>query len=389
VTGGQLVGWAEGQEGGAERARRPPGPGGRSGDGCGEAPEGGGRLPHPHGEVVAAAGGDGVGQLVVQPLGEHLDGHGLGRGRPDGLEVAVAQAVGDLGERLVEQVEVADHAPVVEVGAADDDLQPVVVGVELALGPLHARHHVQRPHLDRRPDLVHGAHVYHSAACTRPDAPASTAANARGASAKGKSWVASGVRGSSSSSVRATARRRARVQRPDSAAGIVDTWVLRTTRRRRWKSPPSGSATSFVPYHDTTSASPSWASRPSAVRRASGRPLASTTSGTPSGAASARTSPTASGATAGTPIAAATDRRPAAGSTPVTRAPARCSSSEVARPTAPSPVTSTGSSSTGPASSATCSAVSTRGSSVARRGSTPSTGTTSSTSTTNRSWWGW
>src|SRR5690606_30586522 len=296
---------------------RPPGAAGRSGHGRGEAPEGGGRLPHPHGEVVAAAGGDRVGELVVQPLGEHLDGDRLGRGRPDGLEVAVAQAVGDLGQGLVEHVEVADHATVVEVVAADDDLEAVLVGVELALGALDARHHVQRPDLDRRSDLVHGAHVYHSAACTRSDAPASTAAYARGASAKGKSWVASGASGSSSSRRRATARRRACVQRPDRAAGTVDTWVLRTTRRRRWKSPPSGSGTSLVPYQDTTSTSPSWARSPSALRRASGRPLASTTRGTPWGPVPARTSPTASGATAGTPTEAATARRAAAGSTPV------------------------------------------------------------------------
>ena len=61
----------------------------------------------------------------------------------------------------------------------------------------------------------------------------------------------------------------------------------------------------------------------------------------------------------------------------------------VSRPTTPRPLTTTVSSSTGPASSVSCSAVSTKGSNVATRASTGGSGTTSDAGTTKRSWWGW
>ena len=215
-------------------------------------------------EVVPAAIADRGGEGAVEPAGEDLDGHRLGVRRPDRLEVSVPQPVRHPGEGGVEDVEVAHHAPLAEAGPAHDDLQPVVVGVELALGALGARHDVQCPHLHRGADLVpadlvHGGHVYHSAACRRPTAPSSTAAKAAAASLNANAWVASRSSRSSANRSRATARRRATVQRPASAAGMVDTWVLRMRSRRRWNSAPSGRGASLVPYHDTTRASPSWA----------------------------------------------------------------------------------------------------------------------------------
>ena len=62
-------------------------------------------------------------------------------------------------QRGVEHVEVADHAPVVELLALDDHLEAVVVLVELAFGPFDAGHDVLRGELDRGADLEHGLPV--------------------------------------------------------------------------------------------------------------------------------------------------------------------------------------------------------------------------------------
>ena len=95
----------------------------------------------------------------MQPAGEDLHRDRLGVRRADHLEVGVAQPVGDVLQRGVKDVEVAHHAAVAEVCPSDHDLEPVVVGVQLALGALDTRHHVQGTHLDRRPDLVHRGYV--------------------------------------------------------------------------------------------------------------------------------------------------------------------------------------------------------------------------------------
>ena len=68
----------------------------------------------------------------MHPAGEHLDRHGLGV--DDRLQVGAVHRAGGLPQRLVQQVEVDDHAPLVEVVPADDDVEPVVVRVPLALG---------------------------------------------------------------------------------------------------------------------------------------------------------------------------------------------------------------------------------------------------------------
>ncbi len=79
------------------------------------------------------------GQEVVRPPGEDLHGHRLGVVRPDHVEVLVAHDVVDALEGGVEDVEVADHAPVVELLPLDDHVEPVVVLVELPFRALRRR----------------------------------------------------------------------------------------------------------------------------------------------------------------------------------------------------------------------------------------------------------
>ena len=191
--------------------------------------------------------------------------------------------------------------------------------------------------------------------------------------------------------VRRAARRRRRgvarrsIDRSD-RAGIVDTCVLRIVSRRRWKSPPSGSDTSFAPYQDATRATPSCDSSPSAVRSASGLPDTSITSGTPAERPSdSSASGSSSGETASMPSPPAASRRHGWVSTASTRAPARCSNNAVNVPTAPRPNRTTGSPNTAPASRVICNAVSTSGNIVACRGSADPSGTTSTALATKRS----
>ena len=67
----------------------------------------------------------------MQPPGEDLDGDGVGAG------ITVSRSAPSTGaaarSAVVQQVEVDHHAALVEVVPADDDVEPVVVRVPLAL----------------------------------------------------------------------------------------------------------------------------------------------------------------------------------------------------------------------------------------------------------------
>ena len=71
-------------------------------------------------------------------------------------------------QRGVEDVEVADHPTIVELLALDEHLDPVVVLVELSLGPLDAGHDVLGAQADRRTDLEHGTQLYPRATWSSP-----------------------------------------------------------------------------------------------------------------------------------------------------------------------------------------------------------------------------
>ena len=187
----------------------------------------------------------------------------------------------------------------------------------------------------------------------------------------------------------AARRRRPTSHRSARRAGIVDTWVLRIVRRRRWNSWPSGSVTALraVPRGDERRALVGeQRKRPAAARRGCRTPRS------PAGRRASRSE--RRGNVIGGRRRGRRSRRRARdgrsrGSTATTWAPARCSSTLVSAPTTPSPNTTTVSSNTGPASRVICSAVSTNGNSVASRAFTAPSGITSSASATKRSWWGW
>ena len=242
--------------------------------------------------------------------------------------------------------------------------------VELALGPFDTRHDVLRGELDRGADLEHALPVPQR----RVDQPFRCRHRSRRTRRPRPRTEAYGWRGGRGEARRAAPRRRGSGARDSSgwraAAGIVDTCVLRIVSRRRWNSPPSGSDTSLLPYHEATRTVPSWASKPNAERSASGLPDASITSGTGEDArpAEVRAVARSSCETVSTPSPARASRRHARGSTATTRAPARWSMSAVRAPTTPRPSTTTVSPRSGPASRVICNAVSTSGKSVACRG---------------------
>ncbi len=87
---------------------------------------------------------DRVGEEVVRPTGEDLHGDGLCVVGADDVEVLVAHDAVDPLQRGVEDVEIDDHAAVVQLLPFDDDVEAVVVRVQLPLRPFDTRHDVLR-----------------------------------------------------------------------------------------------------------------------------------------------------------------------------------------------------------------------------------------------------
>ena len=239
----------------------------------------------------------------------------------------------------------------------DDDVEPVVVRVPLALRRRHAGHDVEGPHLQRCPGLVHGAIDSAARREAHRVRGVSSAAVGRGAPPRRRtrSWPA-----------RTAAARRAGRRRPGGGGrrpsgrrarpgwwtpGCCGSSAGGGGTRPRAAARPAGGRT-----RSPTSAVPSWASRSSAPGSAVGEPDSSRSSGTP---ADGRRDGSSSGSTAGMPSEAARSRRSPDGSAATTVAPARCSSRAVIMPTMPRPSTATVSCATCPASRVSCSPVST------------------------------
>ena len=100
---------------------------------------------------------DGLAEAPVGPAGQDLDGDRLGLGRADLLQVPALDPGRHRGEGVPEQVQVADHAVLVQLAPGHDHVEAVVVGVQLALGAGHG-HLVQGPDGDAGADLVAGVH---------------------------------------------------------------------------------------------------------------------------------------------------------------------------------------------------------------------------------------
>src|SRR6185503_19257844 len=155
----------------------------------------------------------------VDPRREDLDRHGLGAA---GLgQVAIAHAVRHLGESTREDVEVADHAALVETLPLGHHLDAVVVWVPLVLRRRLVGHPMERAERRRGADLEH---QNLNATCMMLSWPRSSAAYASPARSTGRSCVASSFTGSSVIRRMAARRRRATSHRPASRAGIVETW---------------------------------------------------------------------------------------------------------------------------------------------------------------------
>src|SRR5690348_3437674 len=102
---------------------------------CAVSTERDGSFPDSHGQCFAAGGSHGGREGVMHPAGEHLDGDRLGLGGAYLLQVAVFDPAGQLGERCFQHIQVADHAPPVELLAVHHDLDPVVMIMEFPLWP--------------------------------------------------------------------------------------------------------------------------------------------------------------------------------------------------------------------------------------------------------------
>src|SRR6185437_8776976 len=129
-----------------------------------------GSLPDSYGECFAAGGSYGGREGVMHPAGEHLDGDRLGLGWAYLLQVAVFDPAGQLGERRLQHIQIADHAPVVELLAIHHDLDPVVVIMQLPLWPGQSRHDVESADVPAQPDFT--GHRQHS--CRNRERHAST-----------------------------------------------------------------------------------------------------------------------------------------------------------------------------------------------------------------------
>ena len=96
----------------------------------------------------------------MHPAGEHLDGDRLGLGWAYFLQVAVFDPAGQLGERRFQHIQIADHAPPVELLAVHHDLNTVVMIMELPLWPGQSRHDVESADASAQPDFT--GHRQHS-----------------------------------------------------------------------------------------------------------------------------------------------------------------------------------------------------------------------------------
>jgi hypothetical protein len=90
----------------------------------------------------------------VHPAGEHLDRDRLGVGGAYLLQVASLDPLSQPGQGLLQNVQVADHRPVVELVAAHHDLNPVVVIVQLSLRAGQPGHDMEGADVAAQTDLI-------------------------------------------------------------------------------------------------------------------------------------------------------------------------------------------------------------------------------------------
>jgi hypothetical protein len=94
----------------------------------------------------------------MEPTGEDLYGDRLGVWRPDRVEVLAFELVDGFSKRGLDDVEIADHPSRVEVLALDDDLDPVIVCMKIALWRREPGNTVQCPQVQRGAHCEPGGH---------------------------------------------------------------------------------------------------------------------------------------------------------------------------------------------------------------------------------------
>jgi hypothetical protein len=94
----------------------------------------------------------------MKPTGEDLYRDRLCLWRPDRVEVLAFELADGVSERGLDDVEIADHSSPIERLPLDDDLHPVIVWMEIALGRWEPGNTVQRAQACRSSDFEPWGH---------------------------------------------------------------------------------------------------------------------------------------------------------------------------------------------------------------------------------------
>ena len=95
----------------------------------------------------------------MQPAGEDLDGDRRRAIWPDRLQILIGDPFNCLGQRGIEDIEVAHPTLAAQLVTLDDHLEAVVVGVQLSFWTRSSRHHVPGPDFGDRSDGEHASSV--------------------------------------------------------------------------------------------------------------------------------------------------------------------------------------------------------------------------------------
>src|SRR5215469_1257236 len=90
----------------------------------------------------------------MHPAREHFYGDRFDPGWAYLLQVAAFDLAGELSQRRFEYIQIADHAPTVELLAVHHDLNSVVMIMQLPLWPGQSRHDMERTDASAQPDFT-------------------------------------------------------------------------------------------------------------------------------------------------------------------------------------------------------------------------------------------
>jgi hypothetical protein len=97
--------------------------------------------------------------LLMSPACKEFNCHGDDVWGLDLFQVSISYAL-DCGVKgAAKQIEITDHSAVVELGSPHNRLDPVIMRMGPALGPMHARHHMRGSKLPRNAHFIHSARL--------------------------------------------------------------------------------------------------------------------------------------------------------------------------------------------------------------------------------------